>query len=309
MFMQRFGIYAEEISVQERIARMIKELFYNAIALPIIATGYTRESLPQQIRESIRLFIIGLLEASRHMSGIKVNDRLRVTSEICPECYKPLLASFEALKNGTRQIDELIDDVMKLDTFSEINPVESLCEMQGWITARQIRESFYNLMYETIENAITNEVLTREDIEDMEAHIFTRLPALTLFETLMRSVIAKTDGILLIDNITPVNAENCPLTESFPDLIRAMLATKVTLSSLTAEQLEVVRMQVATGKELTAAQIKLKTDVCQQAITAINQMAVLISQRSVFKQKITELLNVYLGMAVPEANGSRMNYN
>ncbi len=302
------GLYSQEESIQDAIERMIITIFYNEIALPIIDEGYDRSNVEAKVRQSMLAFLDGVFAASLDINGIKINNKV-IDHSNCPERYKPLLALFEQMKRGEVDMSVVINGIMTLESFQQMNPVDRLCEMQGYVSAETIRKSFYNLMFKALKHSIKDGVITREDVEYMESEIFTRLPAITVFETLLRSAQAKSTGILLIDNATPVDLSNCPLTEDFPALVESMLNAKATLATLSEAQCAIVRKLVISGKDLTPEESSLRTESCQRVITAINHIGLIISQRKVFQQRITALLEAYLdikrvsndpGMPVPK---------
>jgi hypothetical protein len=280
----------------DAIEKLIKTEFYNSVATIVFSGGYTRETLQQKLRSGIIQYIRTLLQRSVNSSGIKLEMGTVVTLQICPARYQQLFGALLALKRDMSRIDEIVNGIMSLDSFQEINPSNSLLAMGGFISSEQIRESFYNLMFEQTLTAVIDGWIPQEDIEEQDSDIYLSLPALTLFETLLRS--RRSHGIALIDGGI-VTLENCPITEGFPILVQHLLAIKEQVYKLIPAQIDIVKNGLSCKKPLSEESELLKTDECNALIGMINGLSIQISQREAFKNMAQEVWDVYLGKAKP----------
>src|SRR5947207_793945 len=84
------------------------------------------------------------------------------------------------------QIAIIITDILEIKNIVDIQPAQRELDETG-ITAELIRSTFYNEMPNQTLQAIMNELISRQDLEDLENYIFFALSALTIIEAINQS--------------------------------------------------------------------------------------------------------------------------
>jgi hypothetical protein len=309
----RGRLFAQPAQVQPIPEKAIKVVFYNALFNYVFdRPDVTRDNLPQMLKQGIVTTIRQIITASKDCIGIRLTAGAEVTKENCPERYKQLFAvllSLKAMKNTDEELAQIADQIMRLDTFQEINPTQFLLEAKGLtepvagkihydesdVTPELIRTTFYNEMVTQTFLAVQNAWLLRQDLEDQEPQVYIALPALTILEALKES--RQCEGIRLL-NGKELNKNNCPQVENFPDLVNFILAVKKNTAGMSDQQIEAVKQIAACDKDLPEELQSLKTRELMESVGIIKNMAIEISRKRVFNEMIGMVLAMCLD-AIP----------
>lgn len=309
----RGRLFAQPAQVQPIPENAIKKVFYNALSNYVLdQPDVTRDNLPQMLKQGIVHTIQRIIAASKDSIGIRLTAGAEVTKENCPERYKQLFAvllSLKDKKNTDAELAHIADQIMRLDTFQEINPTQFLLEAKGLtepvagkidydesdVTPELIRTTFYNEMVTQTFLAVQNTWLLRQDLEEQEPQVYIALPALTILEALKES--RQCEGIRLL-NGKELNKNNCPQVENFPDLVNFILAVKKNTAGMSDQQIEAVKQIAACDKDLPEELQGLKTRELMESVGIIKNMAIEISRKRVFNEMIGMVLTMCLD-AIP----------
>ena len=307
-----------------KIISEVQEFFYNGIVLDILNDGLLTQSNFQVLSVVAAHGVIdNLLQGSaRYPDAVVLHTGRKITSENCPRIYRDLFNALFKIKSifGTREaerdihqlamtilntsmVKEKIPFVMEFITSSRaVGPVaqtHAATVVQALpvheptaITAQQIRDSFYNEMKIQLDKAVTEGLMSRDDIGTPEAYIFLALPALTILETIKRS--KHCNGILIPPNIL-LTKNNCEKTEGFDKLFEKIIAKKPAFSTLSSDELTLIKyMCLAKDAPLPAHLLRFKTETVTSCVGAINSAAYMITQRAYFKRMIGHIIGDYL---------------
>lgn len=115
----------------------------------------------------------------------------------------------------------------------------------GPVTANTVWRNFMNISVRCGRSAVTSGTLSVEDVEDQEPFLFLGLPALTVFEALMRSLQAPANCIVLSSGhqVTPANV---PEESGGRSMLEAMILTKAQIikTVLSSSEVDALRRKI-----------------------------------------------------------------
>lgn len=298
--MQRQAFFA-----QADLAQQIKTYFYNKLVEYVLAgEAYDRETIQDRVEVAILNLLQTVLVHSRGKEGIALPGYpVSVTDRNCPPLYADLFDLLMQVKHNysAATVNNAMELIMQLDSFREINPTQALLEMAGIeesIRAEDIRETFYQEMLAQALLAVQKGLLTKEDFEDQDAAIYLILPALTVLQAVRLS--QASNGIRLLNNKS-VTLANCPQEEGFPDLIRSLLVIKDNYLRLSDERLDEVREVLVREKQENQDEEKVVSPEVTALAAMINSLATRLSQRRVFQDTVTHVVDRVCEVYQPEA--------
>jgi hypothetical protein len=169
-------------------------------------------------------------------------------------------------------------------------------------TTTTMWDSFFNRAYEIAEVCLASGMITAEDVEDQEAYLFLGLPALTLFDGVMRSLplpgeeMVMEDGSLITHSTCP--GEFMGMYEALLEVKMSVLREKLSESELTALQLHILHaghegsdvnpMRGFSGERVT---------VMNRLTAGVHSVATAVSQKPFFKSCFNSLLTLLAAQA------------
>jgi|GEM_PF-2985425 len=306
--MSASAFFASTSSAQDRLEQDIKDTFYNAIADYVLSQDeLSEENLPVKLQEAIAHTILTILSASDSFAGgIRLPTGRNITSANCPEKYSSFFTTLMELKSRHGLTEEqfmpLTGEILKLESFQELNPTQFIRQALGWaastpyyeqdgVTADLIRTTFYNEMVTQTREAIHKGWLSIEDLQNQECHIYCALPALTIAASIQSSQGCM--GLRLLDNKI-LNKDNCPAEANLNELVDPVLAIQANITAFSEEQFHEVKHRLAKNINLsdtpTIAETTLDTHELRESFAIINLTAESISQRHVFHQMVMNVI-------------------
>lgn len=318
----------------------IRCTFYNDLAeYTINEPDLTLDNIDEKINEQIQKTIINILDLSKqYEQGICLPDGTKINERNCPTKYLPFLKSLLNLKNGYQKlpreevkffniihsnlgenIKALAAKINSMDAFKETitNVKQFILEAKGLansttpqreldttgITPKLIRETFYNEMVTQTLKAIDEKLLSVDDLESREAHVYLALQALTLIESIMQS--REYPGIRLLEDKL-LTTENCPRIENFHLLFDPIFAIKENMQAISDNELQVLKRRcMCDDNELPDELMQYLTQNVKQCSIVINRIASEISQRKVFKEMIDSVIEFCLPSPLAEPEEGR----
>lgn len=283
--------------------KIIKDVFYNALVGHILDTGgLTQENSQHKLHMGIISTIQQVVMQSKHCDGIQLPG-IVITSANCPHKYKELFVALLSLKNKDmthHELSRLANQVVLLESFAEINPVQFLLEAGGQcvshpqyddhgVTADLIRETFYNEMVNQALDAHEKQWIKQAEFVECDPRIYIVLPALTILEALQQST--HCDGIRLL-NGKVLTIQNCPQTESFPAFTKLALSLKEKIASLSKDQISAVKYILSSEDELPNELKLLKTPALMKSVADIKDIAIEISRRKFFHGTVQQVIQL-----------------
>jgi hypothetical protein len=154
--------------------------------------------------------------------------------------------------------------------------------------------SFFNMCYETAEDAVKNGWVSVMDIEDSEPYLFYGLTGKTILEAIFRSW--NREGIqMAIGNI--LTAENCP--HQHRDLYVSLEQIKTMLKALNMEasgkdELRKIVLYGNSNHEFKSNLTDAQSVAYHRAAAVIQDVSIQVSQLSFFKQQFQNIFSLLL---------------
>jgi hypothetical protein len=164
-------------------------------------------------------------------------------------------------------------------------------------TSTTMWDSFFNRAYEIGEACLASGMITAEDVEDQEAYLYLGLPALTLFDGVMRSLplpgeeMVMEDGSLITHSTCP--SEFMGMYEALLELKVAVLKEKLSDAELTALQMHILHTGHE-GSDVNPLQgfSTERVTVMNRITAGVHSVATAVSQKPFFKTCFNSLLTL-----------------
>jgi hypothetical protein len=311
--------------------QQLRAFFYNSLAdLAVSDEKINPGNIEEKLKMQIEQIIINSLQSSRKLDNeqIQITEGLIITATNCPMIYMDFFLSLKEINVHIKfmelgekynlkdsffghDIENLAIKLMLSQTFKEILPqlTNFILEAKGvtlvqkkldetGISNKLIRETFYNEMVNQTIVAISNNFISREDLENEEAFIYFALSGLTIFEAIYYS--RNCSGIELLGGKV-VTLINCPESEDhIPVLVKAILQGKKLLQTCYGQNMDIPDNDI---KAITLLCISnnierppeiIITEKAAKCAAIINSMSSQISQSQLFKTLIPEVINFCL---------------
>lgn len=244
-------------------------------------------------------FVENLLGIKRQFDLLDENDREELKNTLSHHPARTTLEkTIQALANGIMQAEAFKvtlagakQCILEIKGMVDIQPARRELDETG-VTVELIRSTFYNEMPNQTLLAIKNELISRQDLEDLEDYIFFALSALTIIEAINQS--RDFPGILLLgDKI--LTADNCPKEEEFDQLFIPILMNKEALTARSPEELMLIkRLCLSKNEEISSELLNHQNVNVMKCVSAINKVSSIISQREGFKKMIGNVIEFTL---------------
>lgn len=296
----------------------VQETFYNAMVdtmLTGIINGFNPEfikntlldpnSRPEFIKEIVAETFVNVLKSSKITQMSDGNISIEILSSrgkhitqnnvspVYKNLFSALIVQFQtkspemlmSVASSTTQLESFKIMINRVIKFYFDTKKTETCDIP--ITLDAIRDTFYNIM---VEQYFVNNLISREDLESCESHIFIALSAYVIFEIATKQKLI--NGIKLC-NDTIVTLENCPAL--YKPLFEILLEIKKLANriNLTPDEEKYILCTVSLKQESENVPNVVRTEI-KHITSKISDIAIQISQMTHFKNVIGNVINFLL---------------